>query len=145
MTKTKVLFVCVHNAGRSQMAEAWLKHLGGEQFDAQSAGLEPGTLNPLAVEAMKEIGIDISANLTKSVFDLYKQSQIFNVVVAVCDESSSERCPVFPGMVKRLHWSFEDPSSFQGSWEEKIAKTRVVRDQIKAKVGAWIQDLKTIN
>ena len=142
MIRTKVLFVCVHNAGRSQMAEAWLKTLGGEEFDAHSAGLEPGTLNPLAIEAMKEVGIDISANLTKSVFDLYKQGQVFNYVVTVCDESSSERCPVFPGIAKRLHWSFEDPSSFQGSWEEKMAKTRVVRDQIKAKVSTWIQELK---
>ena len=142
MIRTKVLFVCVHNAGRSQMAEAWLKALGGDQFDAHSAGLEPGTLNPWAIEAMKEVGIDISANLTKSVFDLYKQGQVFNYVVTVCDESSSERCPVFPGIAKRLHWSFEDPSSFQGSWEEKMAKTRVVRDQIKAKVSTWIQELK---
>jgi arsenate reductase len=142
MTKTKVLFVCIHNAGRSQMAEAWLKHLGGDRFDAQSAGLEPGTLNPLAVEVMKEVGIDISANLTKSVFDLHKQGLIFDDVITVCDESSSERCPVFPGIVKRLHWSFENPSSFKGTWEEKVAKTRVVRDQIKAKAAAWIQDLK---
>lgn len=127
------------------MAEAWLNKLGGDQFDAHSAGLEPGTLSPLAVEVMKEAGIDISSNLTKSVFDLYKESRIFNDVITVCDESSSERCPVFPGIVKRLHWSFEDPSSFQGTWEEKVAKTRVVRDQIKAKVGAWIQELKAAN
>lgn len=135
MHKARVLFVCIHNSGRSQMAEALLRHFGGDKFEAESAGFEPGKLNPIVVEVLKEIGIDISQAKTKSVFDLYKQGRMYQYVVTVCDESSSERCPIFPGVIReRMHWSFQDPSSFQGSHEEKLAKTRVVRDQIKAKI-----------
>lgn len=140
MSKSKVLFVCIHNSGRSQMAEALLRHLGGEQFEAESAGFEPGTLNPVVVESLKEIGIDISAAKTKSVFDLYKQGRMYQYVVTVCDESSSERCPIFPGVIReRIHWSFKDPSSFQGSHEERLAKTRAVRDEIKGKIEEFIR------
>jgi arsenate reductase len=140
MDKKRVLFVCIHNSGRSQMAEALLKSLGGEQFEPESAGFEPGQLNPIVVEALKEIGIDISMNKTKSVFDLYKQGRMYQYVVTVCDESKAERCPIFPGLVReRMHWSFEDPSGFQGSHEERLAKTRVVRDQIKAKIADFIK------
>jgi len=141
MEKVKVLFVCVHNSARSQMAEAFLKKLGGDRFEVESAGLEPGKLNPLAVDVMKEIGIDISGNKTKSVFDFFKQGKIYNYVVTVCDESSGERCPIFPGRVTRLHWSFDDPSSFQGSYEEKLQKTRIVRDQIKKKIEEFIEGI----
>jgi arsenate reductase len=141
MAKIKVLFVCIHNSARSQMAEAMLKRLGGDKFDVQSAGLEPGTLNPLAIEAMKEEGIDISGNPTKSVFDLFKESSLFNYVITVCDESQSERCPVFPGVTGQLHWSFADPSSFSGSWDEKMSKTREVREQIKSTLAAWLKTL----
>lgn len=130
----KVLFVCVHNSARSQMAEAFLNDLGKDKFIAESAGLEPGFINPLAVEVMKEAGYDISGNKTKSVFDFYKQGKFYNYVITVCDESNSERCPIFPGMVQRLHWSFNDPSSFTGTDEEKLAKTRIVRDEIKEKI-----------
>ncbi|HAZ09256.1 MAG TPA: arsenate reductase ArsC [Elusimicrobia bacterium] len=140
MNKKRVLFVCIHNSGRSQMAEALLRHLGGENFEAESAGFEPGTLNPIVVESLKEIGIDISQAKTKSVFDLYKQGRMYQYVVTVCDESSSERCPIFPGVIReRMHWSFKDPSSFDGSPEERLAKTRVVRDEIKAKIGEFIK------
>ncbi len=140
MNKHRVLFVCIHNSGRSQMAEAFLRHLGGAQFEAESAGFEPGKLNPIVVESLKEIGIDISQAKTKSVFDLYKQGRMYQYVVTVCDESSSERCPIFPGMVReRLHWSFQDPASFQGSHEERLAKTRVVRDQVKAKIEEFLK------
>jgi arsenate reductase len=142
MNKIKVLFVCIHNSARSQMAEALLKQLGGDAFDVQSSGLEPGKLNPLAVEAMQEVGIDISHNQTKSVFDFYKEGALFNYVITVCDESQSERCPIFPGVAAKLHWGFADPSSFQGSHEEKMAKTREVREQIKAKLTSWIPTLK---
>jgi arsenate reductase len=101
--KIKVLFVCIHNSARSQMAEAWLNHLCGERFYAQSAGLEPGSLNPLVVQVMKEAGIDISQNKTKSVFDFFKAGDIFSHVITVCDESSAEKCPVFPGVTNRLY------------------------------------------
>ena len=140
MSKSRALFVCIHNSGRSQMAEALLRRLGGDRFEAESAGFEPGKLNPIVVESLKEIDIDISNAKTKSVFDLYKQGRMYQYVVTVCDESSSEQCPIFPGIIReRMHWSFQDPSSFQGSHEEKLAKTRVVRDQIKAKIEEFIK------
>ena len=104
MKKKKVLFICVHNSARSQMAEAFLKKMAGDRFEVESAGLEPCKLNPLAVEAMKEAGIDISGNKTKSVFDFYKQGKQYDCVITVCDESQSGMCPVFPGAGKRLHW-----------------------------------------
>lgn len=104
--KAKVLFICIHNSARSQMAETFLNQICGEQFEASSAGLEPGKLNPIVVEAMKEIGVDISANQTKAVFDIFKSGKMFHYVVTVCDETSAERCPVFPGVTRRLHWSF---------------------------------------
>ena len=140
MNKQKVLFVCIHNSGRSQMAEALLRHLGDDHFEAESAGFEPGKLNPIVVEVLKEVGIDISQAKTKSVFDLYKQGRMYQYVVTVCDESKAESCPIFPGIVRaRMHWSFQDPSSFEGSHEERLAKTRVVRDQIKAKIEEFIK------
>jgi arsenate reductase len=139
MNKVKVLFVCVHNSARSQMAEAFLNQLGGDQFFAESAGFEPGVLNPVVIEAMKEIGIDISGNDTKSVFDFFKQGRMFQFVIAVCDGANAERCPIFPGITKRLGWSFEDPASFEGTHEEKLARTRIVRDKIKSEVEGFIK------
>jgi arsenate reductase len=133
--KRKVLFVCIHNSARSQMAEAFLNDICGDTFEAQSAGIEPGKLNPVVVEAMKEIGVDISGNKTKSVSDFLGTG--FDYVVTVCDETSAERCPVFPGKTQRLHWGFADPSSFQGSAAEKLSRTREVRDTIKAKIEEW--------
>lgn len=136
--KIKVLFVCVHNSARSQMAEAFLNKLAGDRFEAQSAGLEPGTLNPLVVEVMREIGIDISGNKAKDVFSMFKQGVIFNYVITVCDGANAERCPIFPGITQRLHWSFPDPSALQGSWEEKLAETRQIRDQIRGVVEEFV-------
>ena len=141
MDRKKVLFICVHNSARSQMAEAFLKQLAGDRFEVESAGLEPGKLNPVVVEAMKEVGLDISQNKTKSVFDFFKQGKQYDYVVTVCDESQSGACPVFPGKGERLHWGFADPSSFQGSREDRIAKTRKVRDQIEAKIKDWLKFL----
>jgi len=142
MNKEKVLFVCVHNSARSQMAEAFLKKYGGDRFEVESAGLEPGKLNPVVVEVMKEAGIDISQNKTKSVFDFFKQGKSYDYVVTVCDESQAGACPVFPGtaVTKRLHWGFDDPSSFQGTLEERTAKTRVVRDKIKQQIIKWVNE-----
>lgn len=138
MEKVKVLFVCVNNSARSQMAEAFMNHLANDKFYAESSGFEPGKLNPYVVDVMKEIGIDISNNQTKSVFGLFKQGRIFHFVIAVCDALSAERCPIFPGVSKRLIWSFEDPSSFTGTNEEILAKTRLVRDKIKSEVENFI-------
>lgn len=142
MDKIKVIFICVHNSARSQMAEAFLKKYGGEKFEVTSAGLEPGVLNPVVVEVMKEIGIDISGNKPKSVFDFYKNGSFFNYVITVCDESQSERCPIFPGVVKQMHWGFTDPSSFDGTFEEKKTKTRKVRDEIETKIKQWLEEIK---
>ncbi len=138
MEKKKVLFVCIHNSARSQMAEAFLNTMAGDRFEAESAGLEPGALNPLAVEAMMEIGIDISKNATKSVFDFIKQGRLFQYVITVCDETSAGRCPIFPGYAKKLHWNFPDPSMVEGTHEEKLKKTREIRDQIKTMIAGWI-------
>ena len=132
----KVLFLCVHNSARSQMAEAFLKKYGGDRFQVESAGLEPGNLNPYVVRAMAELGIDISKNLTKSVFDLAKAGRFYDVVVTVCSKEAAERCPVFPGAAEKLHWPFDDPSSFSGSDEEIMEGVRRVRDQIEEAVRA---------
>ena len=142
MEKVKVLFVCIHNSARSQMAEAFLKVLGGEMFDVKSAGLEPGKLNSIVVMAMKEVGIDISGNQTKSVFDFYKNGALFNYVVTVCDETSGEACPIFPGVSKKLHWSFADPSGLNGTYEEKLQNTRKIRDTIKEKIMEFVSEFK---
>jgi len=139
--KIKVLFVCSHNSARSQIAEAFLKKLGGNRFDVMSAGLEPGNLNPIAIEVMKEIGIDISGNKTKSVFDLYKQGLKFHYIITVCDKSAAEKCPIFPGLLtKTIHWNFEDISTFQGNYEEKLEQARKLRDKIKSAVELFIKE-----
>ncbi len=139
--KKKVLFVCIHNSARSQMAEAFLNRMCGDEFEAYSAGLEPGKLNPIVVEAMGEAGIDISRNQTKAVVDFLKSGKTFVHVITVCDEASAERCPIFPGAAARLHWSFPDPSRFQGTHEEKLARTREVRDMIEQKARQWCEEV----
>lgn len=138
MDKKRALFICVHNSARSQMAEAFLKQLAGDKFEVESAGLEPGKVNPLVVEAMKEAGIDISMNKAKSVLSFIKQGKSYDYVITVCDESQAEKCPVFPKARVKLHWSFEDPVSGRGAPEEKLKKTRIVRDQIKKKILGWL-------
>lgn len=139
--KRRVLFICIHNSARSQMAEAWLHKICGDEFEAQSAGLEAGTLNPLVVEAMAEVGIDISRKATRRVFDIWKSGPVFSYVITVCDETSAEKCPIFPGPTKRLHWSFSDPSALTGTKSEKLAAVRKIRDQIRARVETWCAEV----
>jgi arsenate reductase len=139
--KPKVLFICVHNSARSQMAEAWLNSICGEFFEAHSAGLEPGSLNPLVVEVMREAGIDISQKKTQAVFDVFKSGQLFSHVITVCDESSAEKCPIFPGPTRRLHWSFADPSQATGTDKEKLARVREIRDEIREKIETWCAEV----
>jgi arsenate reductase len=139
--KKRVLFICIHNSARSQMAEAFLNQICGDTFEAHSAGLEPGKLNPIVVEAMQEVGIDISGNKTKAVLDYVKSGLAFQYVITVCDETSAERCPIFPGVTKRLHWSFPDPSALQGTHEEKLARTCEIRNMIDAKIEAWCEEV----
>ncbi len=139
--KKKVLFVCIHNSARSQMAEAFLKKYGGDRFEVESAGLEPGRLNPVVVDVMKEIGIDISQNTTQSVFDLFKEGRNFHYVFTVCDESQSERCPIFPSMIEKIHMGFPDPSRFSGTHQEKVEQAREVRDEIESRIKDWLNRL----
>lgn len=132
--KKRVLFICVHNSARSQMAAALLNKTCGEFFQGHSAGLEPGNLNPLAVEVLQEIGIDISKNKTQAVFDVFKAGQLFPFVITVCSETEAAGCPIFPGVTTRLHWPFPDPSKLSGSWEEKLEGTREILSRIDRKV-----------
>jgi arsenate reductase (thioredoxin) len=140
MPKRKILFICVHNSARSQMAAALTNKMWGESFEAQSAGLEPGTINPLAIEALQELGIDISQNKTQRVFDVWKSGQMFQFVVTVCGEAEAEGCPIFPGITTRLHWPFDDPAKFTGTPEERLQQTRRVRDQIRAKIAGFCEE-----
>jgi arsenate reductase len=142
MIQHTILFVCIHNSARSQMAEAFLNYYDGKSLIAESAGLEPGKLNPHAVKVMAEIGIDISQKGTQEVFHLFKQGRLFQAVITVCDEASAEGCPIFPGVVRRLGWSFPDSSGFTGTEEEILENTRKVRDQIKEAVLAFIDEAK---
>ncbi len=132
--KPSVLFVCVHNSARSQMAEAYLRRFAGDLFDVESAGLEPGELNPYVVEVLKEDGMDISGKATQSVVDLYTQGRTYTYVITVCDRRAEEKCPIFPGPVNRISWPFPDPSAFTGTRKEILRGTREVRDQIRAQV-----------
>lgn len=143
--KHKVLFVCIHNSARSQMAEAFLNKYGKAQYEAESAGIEPGKMNPNVVKVMQEVGIDLSNQKTKGVSDLLKQGRSFDAVVTVCDVASAEKCPVFPGKGKKLVWSFEDPSAFKGSEKEVLEHIRRVRDEIKEAVQVFIKESSTVS
>jgi len=138
--KKKVLFICVHNSARSQMAAALLNKRCGDFFEAESAGLEPGKLNPLAIDVLREVGIDISRNKTRAVFDVFKAGELFAYVITVCDESEAKNCPIFPGATTRLHWSFHDPSKFSGSHEEKLTQTREVLDEIDDRIQEFCEE-----
>jgi arsenate reductase len=135
-SKPKVLFICQHNSGRSQIAAAYLKQMAGDRLHVESAGLRPSKgIDPLVVEVMQEEEIDIAGNKTQSVFDLFKNSQLFDHVITVCHAGESE-CPVFPGITTRWHMPFEDPAKVIGSEEERRAQVRRIRDQIKD----WLSD-----
>ena len=131
MGKPKVLFLCTGNSARSQMAEGYLRHVAGDRFETMSAGIEPKGLNLLAVEAMLEIGIDISHQQSKDVVTLLGQHVPY--VVTVCD-NAKERCPIFPGAWKFLHWSFQDPAAATGTHEERLSVFRRIRDEIVERI-----------
>ena len=139
----KVLFVCTHNSARSQMAEAYLRKLGGGEFQVESAGLEPGKLNPFVVRALLEEGIDISGKQTNDVFDFFKHGRMYNYVITVCSKEAAERCPIFPGRATRLQWSFPDPSTFSGTDEEIMNQVRRVRDAIRGEINAFVAGVKS--
>jgi arsenate reductase len=119
------------------MAEGWLRHLAGDRFNAQSAGLEPSTLNPLAVEAMREVGIGISGQRSKDVVGFLGQH--FPYLVTVCDRAR-DRCPIFPGISFREHWPIDDPAQSEGSQDERMQVFRRVRDEIGARVSNFIEE-----
>jgi len=143
--KRSVLFVCIHNSARSQVAEEMLRKHGGDRYETQSAGIEPGRLNPNVIEVLKEDdGIDISGKKTCSVADLIASGRTFDYVITVCDETSAERCPMFPGKHQRIHWGFPDPSRFTGSRDEILARVREVKATIEERILSWLkeQDLR---
>ena len=123
------------------MAEAWLNYTCGDYFEAESAGLEPGTINPLVVEVMLEVGIDLSTRKTQRVFDVWKSGKIFQFVITVCSEAESEGCPIFAGITTRLHWPFPDPSKLAGTGPEKLQAARKIRDAIRAKIETWCEEM----
>lgn len=126
------------------MAEAFLAKYGGDRFDAESAGIEPGIMNANVVSVMREIGIDLGQKATQSVFDVFKAGRSYHAVITVCDKEAAERCPVFPGIVKRIPWSFKDPSAFKGTREEILQLTREVRDEIETKIKDFIQEASQV-
>ena len=123
------------------MAEALLKQHCGEFFEVESCGIRPGKLNPFAVAVMNEIGIDISQNKTKDIFPFIRMQPTFDYVITVCDESKGQNCPDFPRTTTKLQWSFPDPASFTGTDEERLARTREVRDAIKARIETWCAEM----
>jgi arsenate reductase len=123
------------------MAEAYLRKFGGKRLAVESAGLEPGTINPLVVEVMREEGFDLSGNRTDSVYEFYRQGRSYEFVITVCSREAAERCPVFPGGGQRLHWPFDDPSRVSGSKEEKLAQVRRIRDAIRRRVLSFLETL----
>ena len=133
----RVLFLCTGNACRSQMAEGWLRHLGGERFESLSAGVDPHGLNPTAVRVMGEAGVDISGQRSKSINEYLAEPP--DLVVSVCDRAD-ERCPVFPGRVVRKSWLFPDPAAARGSEEEVLDVFRRVRDDIRAQIEGWLAE-----
>jgi len=140
LSKPRVLFLCVHNSCRSQMAEALLRELAPERFEVSSAGFEPTAVDHLAVEAMRERGIDIGAARAKGTDDVLGKVH-FGYVVTVC-ERAQQQCPkTFPGMGTRLHWPFDDPAAAEGDHEERLAAYREVRDQIEMRICEWLDEL----
>lgn len=133
--KKRVLFLCTHNSARSQMAEGLLRNMAGDRFDVFSAGTEETRVHPLAIEAMREAGIDISHHRSKTL-DAFK-GENFDSVITVCDRAN-ESCPIFPGATQRIHWSFEDPSAAAGTDEEKLRAFRTVRDAIQQRLRKFI-------
>jgi arsenate reductase len=130
--KIKVLFICQHNSGRSQIAEAYLRKYFGDHFDVESAGLEPtDSINPLVLRVMAEEGIDLSRKKPQSLFALFQQGRLYDYVVTVCHDGEP-KCPIFPGITHRAHVPFPDPAGATGTEEEKLEQVRKIRNDIKA-------------
>jgi arsenate reductase len=139
MKKPRVLFLCTGNSARSQMAEAFLRKQAGDRFEVYSAGLEPTEINPYTMRVMQEAGVDMSGQRSKSLQE-YMDKVNFGFLITVCS-NAERKCPIFPGMGMRLHWPFEDPAAFEGTDEAKLEKFRQVRDQIEARITAWLDEV----
>lgn len=140
--KIKVLFVCVHNSFRSQVAEAILNKKYGDLFEAESAGYKLSEINPLAIEVMNEYGIDISKNSVDKLLVFYAEGRKYQYLITVCSREYEKDCPIFPGIAARIHWdTFEDPEDFSGTDEEKLEKARQLRDDIEKKVDAFAKSV----
>ncbi len=137
MNKIKVLFLCSRNSARSQMAEAFLRKYGGDEFEPYSAGLEASEIHPLTIKAMEEKGISMAEQYSKSL-DIYLNDR-FGFLITVCSKAEKE-CPFFPGVSIRLYWPFDDPAAAQGSEEEQLEVFRRVRDQIEKKVIDFVEN-----
>ena len=136
--RLRVLILCTGNSARSQMAEGLLREMAGERFDVESAGVAPSAVRGEAIQAMQEIGIDISGHNSKSV-DLFVDQQ-FDYIITVCD-NARESCPVFPGTAERIHWSFDDPAAAQGDDQSRLAAFRRVRDEIRSRLEEFVATL----
>lgn len=136
MNKTRVLFLCTSNSARSQMAEALLSKYAGWYFDVYSAGLYPKEIHPYTIAIMREIGMDLSSRHSKPIAE-FAGHMHFGYLITVCSKAESE-CPIFPGVSNRLYWPFEDPSAFEGTEKEKLAKFRHVCQQIDIKIRDWL-------
>jgi len=123
------------------MAEAWLREIAGDRFEVESAGLEPGTIKPVVVDAMREVKIDLSQKTTQTVLDVQKSGRLFHYVIALCDRDKAERCPTFPGITERLHWDIPEHPKSPETKEKQMAHVRAVRDLIKSRVGMWISEV----
>ena len=137
--KIKVLFICTHNSARSQMAEEFLRLLGGEKFEVKSAGFETTEINPLIIQVMKEEGIDLTGKNTQSVFNVYKEKNFFGYIITVCNKAKELDCPIFPGNPRSIHWDLENPEDFIGTEKEKMEMVRELRDKIKRMVQQFIE------
>ncbi len=140
--KKRVLILCTGNSARSQMAEGLLRELAGAQFDVFSAGSKPSVVNPFAIEAMQERGIDISQHRSKHLNEFITQP--FDYVITVCDQAA-ETCPIFPGRAERIHWSFPDPAAVEGSNEARLQAFRQTRDAIEARLRAWLVEVAALD
>ena len=123
------------------MAETFLKTMGGERFEVESAGLEPRPINPYVIKVMKEIGYDLSGNTSDRVMQFFKEGRLYDYVITVCSESLENQCPIFPGIARRLYWPFPDPQKATGTEVEKLENIRSIRDQIRERIKSWLKSL----
>ncbi|WP_370574247.1 arsenate reductase ArsC [Methanomethylovorans sp.] len=138
--KIKVLFICVHNSARSQIAEEYLRRIEGDRFEVESAGLKPSSINPLVVEVMKEEGFDLRRKKTQAAWDLFRQGKLYSFVITVCDRKHEEECPIFPRPFVQMNWPFPDPETFTGTDEEKMQQMRELRDSIKERIEQFVEE-----